>query len=1182
MSRLLTCSHGHQWQEPGKTHEFETVGLLVCPVCGERPTADTTEGGQETLAQESRDVTPQPHELEQTLHLPGDPAPTLQPTTPPPPPAPPLPGRTLDATLSPGSASAAVPDMPQTALDQTLQQPPSTNAAGPLNDAPDTRYVVPDGMPVAETLMPTVPSPSRPGPRRGVFVEGYEILGELGRGGMGVVWKARHLKLNRVVALKMIRTGVQAGREELLRFKREAEAVARMQHPNIVQVFEVGEHDGQPFFSLEFVDGGSLVEKFEGTGMPAREAATVVETLARAMHYAHERGIVHRDLKPANVLLTAGGTPKITDFGLAKQLEGDGSGQTGDGSILGTPSYMAPEQAQGRTREIGPPADIYALGAILYDLLTGRPPFRGETVMDTLHQVIHVDPLAPTRLHPRLPRDLETICLKCLQKEPRKRYATAEALAEDLHRFLDGEPITARATPAWERAVKWCRRRPTAASLLGLSVVLVIGVIAGSLWFAANERTHAEAADRAREKERQLKEAETAARKVAEKNFRSAVEAVDRMLTHVGNEKLAKVPGLQPIRQQLLTDAIHFYEDRFLKDKSDDPEVRQETAKAYQRIGRLQQKLGKNEEALASYRQAQGYFRGLNREKPDAVDPVLGQASVASDMGDLHNAAGEVQAAKADHGQAIDALKQLIERTNPELGAVHEVLGDAYINRANLWLTQNDAAHAGDDLKNALGLFEKLVRAVPKELAYQRKLAKTYGTLALRVPLGKPADADEWFRRAIELLRQLPASVEKDEELAHILKNRGTLFLIRNPEGKLPAEGTTQALEDLREASALYEGLVKRYNGVPEYQQLLAEVYASLGSLAGRTDKPRDTERAWSGAMPLLERRAAESRDPMFRRQLGQAHVARGIARAQLNNPADAIADWNAAIAVQTTLTKEAPDNPVYWLELLQSYCNIAELNRVLKEKEKLQEAITRLQEAQGERVEALQKRLDAKPEEPQRWDDLLGAYRHLANFWQQSGRSEDEEALRKEMLAVEQRWAEKFPDAPLPHIEQALAHHRLSALCKGRNDNDDALRHLEIAVAEQRQAVARQRQNPALHDRLCFYLLELEDHARAAQAARAWSADVPHDKGRDYKPALVLGRCIDLAAKDTKNPDAEDQAQGYADEAVRLLRRGMKEGFPEFDSPKAAAAGIRGAKDLQALQKNKGFVGLLAELDKK
>jgi serine/threonine-protein kinase len=270
---------------------------------------------------------------------------------------------------------------------------------------------------------------------------GYEILGVLGKGGMGIVYKARHLALNRIVALKCILHAEHAGSEERHRFRAEAEAVARLQDPHIVQIYEVGQHNGLPFFSLEYCEGGNLAKKLASTPLPVREAARLVQILAQAMHSAHQRHIVHRDLKPANVLLTANGTLKITDFGLAKKL--DTAGHTQTGTVIGTPNYMAPEQAAG-SKELTPAVDVYGLGAILYELLTGRPPFQAETPLDTLLQVVESPPAPPRLLNPKVDRDLETICLKCLEKVPQRRYASAEALGADLERYLAGEPIAAR------------------------------------------------------------------------------------------------------------------------------------------------------------------------------------------------------------------------------------------------------------------------------------------------------------------------------------------------------------------------------------------------------------------------------------------------------------------------------------------------------------------------------------------------------------------------------------------------------------------------------------------------------------------------------------------------------------------------------------------------------------------
>jgi hypothetical protein len=301
-------------------------------------------------------------------------------------------------------------------------------------------------------------------------LSGYEVLAVLGRGGMGIVYKARQVQLKRLVALKMILSGGHASVSEVTRFRVEAEAIARLQHPNIMQIYEVGEQRGRPYLALEFVEGGSLAAALKKTRPSAEQAARLIVTLARAMHAAHERGVVHRDLKPANILLTPDGIPKITDFGLAKHLDSNAD-HTSTGTIMGTPSYMAPEQAGGRSREIGPAVDVYALGAILYEMLTGRVPFLAETPLDTLMRVLADEPVPPRRLEPRLPHDLETICLKCLEKEPRRRYASAQALADDLERYLHGEAIWARPPGPIGRLLRWASRQPAfAATLLALSL----------------------------------------------------------------------------------------------------------------------------------------------------------------------------------------------------------------------------------------------------------------------------------------------------------------------------------------------------------------------------------------------------------------------------------------------------------------------------------------------------------------------------------------------------------------------------------------------------------------------------------------------------------------------------------------------------------------------------------------
>jgi len=318
-------------------------------------------------------------------------------------------------------------------------------------------------------------------------VPNFEILELIGRGGMGVVYKARQRSLNRLVALKMIRDGNHAKPKDLARFRIEARAVAQLRHANIVQIHEIGEEGGLPFVALELLERESLETRTAGTPQPGPQAAQILSTLARAIHVAHQAGIIHRDLKPSNVLFTSDGVLKITDFGLAKRLEQD-EGHTESGQVMGSPSYIAPEQARGRNREVGPAADIYSLGAILYQLLTGRPPFRGTTPVETVMQVIQEEPVAPSRLQSKVSRDLETICLKCLDKDPRRRYASAEELADDLDRYLAQKPIRARPTPSWERALKWARRRPTAALLLAFTLAGLAGVGAAGARYERNLR----------------------------------------------------------------------------------------------------------------------------------------------------------------------------------------------------------------------------------------------------------------------------------------------------------------------------------------------------------------------------------------------------------------------------------------------------------------------------------------------------------------------------------------------------------------------------------------------------------------------------------------------------------------------------------------------------------------------
>jgi WD40 repeat protein len=422
---------------------------------------------------------------------------------------------------------------------------------GPAYGLPSVAVSSP-GDSVISTLTDRQTSPELPVVLPLPQVPGYEVLGELGRGGMGMVYKARQLRPQRVVALKMIRRGKTAP-ADLQRFRNEADVIAQIQHPNIVQVYEVGEQDGQPFFSLEFCGGGSLERRAREGPVASPEAARLVEVLARAVHAVHQHGIVHRDLKPANVLLTEDGVPKITDFGLSRLAEvaeppsgvedpapapaPRGKRLTQSGALLGTPSYMAPEQADGRTDAIGPLTDVYALGTILYELLTGRPPFKTPHVYSTLLQVLQQEPAPPRRLQPGIPRDLETVCLKCLRKDPTQRYQSAGELAAELQLLREGKPIRARQVGPAERAWRWARRNPALAGLLALGALVLLVVPPVVVWY---ETRLAYDRDLARQQENTvaaLRRAEQAARDAA------ATQQYFARLNRVRQRRAEPAPG---------------------------------------------------------------------------------------------------------------------------------------------------------------------------------------------------------------------------------------------------------------------------------------------------------------------------------------------------------------------------------------------------------------------------------------------------------------------------------------------------------------------------------------------------------------------------------------------------------------------------------------------------------------
>jgi tetratricopeptide (TPR) repeat protein/tRNA A-37 threonylcarbamoyl transferase component Bud32 len=568
--------------------------------------------------------------------------------------------------------------------------------------------------------------------KAGPAVVGYELLGELGRGAMGVVYKARQKGLNRLVALKMMLAGSHAGPEQLARFQTEAQSVARLQNPNIVQIYEVGEHDGLPYFSLEFVDGGTLQYQLGGKTQPPKEAAMMIETLARAMYCAHELGIIHRDLKPANVLVTSNGILKISDFGLAKRLEDD-SGQTRSGALMGTPSYMSPEQARGDTRDIGPAADQYALGAMLYEMITGRPPFQGASILDTLEQVRTHEPVPPSRLQPTVPRDLETICLRCLQKEIGKRYENTRALAEDLRRFQAGEPILARPVGKVERVWRWCKRNPKVAVLTGCVAALVLVAVGSAVVHFRNMARDAETV------------AET--RLIAEARLQQAIDLVQegnflgaKQLLQRDDAVLASAADLQELRTTIdtLRRQIEVYAE--LKKLSDNVHFAS-------RIGSPAQKKKGHEYCL----QFLELFKGVTAKTGDAASglPPLSRGEerlFKEDVFDVFLDAAQLEVDLV--AKATDERHQAGDRKAIEwLNRAEQVLPNTRVvrvRRAASWERLENKAEYHADMAKA-GLIKPTSSAVDR---YWHGYADHLRALDARNKK-KPQEEAEFFRREI-------------------------------------------------------------------------------------------------------------------------------------------------------------------------------------------------------------------------------------------------------------------------------------------------------------------------------------------------------------------------------------------------------------------------------------------------
>jgi tetratricopeptide (TPR) repeat protein/tRNA A-37 threonylcarbamoyl transferase component Bud32 len=708
----------------------------------------------------------------------------------------------------------------------------------------------------------------------------YELIELIGSGGMGVVFRARQTKLDRQVAIKMIRDGDLATEDDRRRFRLEAGASAQLDHPHIVPIYEVGEHAGHCYYAMKLIEGGSLDRRLDDFVHDARAAARLVAPVARAVHHAHQRGVLHRDLKPSNILIDGEGRGHVADFGLAKRLGADHDA-TQTGVIIGTPSYMAPEQALGKKDAVTTATDVYGLGALLYALLSGRPPFRGDSILDTIEQVRLREPEPPTSSSGHLDRDLQTICLTCLRKEPSRRYASAAALADDLDRWIQGEPIAARPMKNAERAWRWARREPLsaglAAALACLSVVVLAGLVVSNVMIS-RERDLARNQQIIALQESRHAEAE---RHRAIERTRQARRAVDEMYTEVAEKWLSDQPKLSQVQRDFLKKALAFYE-QFSREEGDDPSVRLERSKALSRLAWLQLRLGQSQETAATLYKPVEILRSLIDQYPD--DPLY-----LEELGDVYGTLASRfseqkrwQDANAAREQALACDKTLVSRVPRE--PRHRL--SLATNQAQLALQYQSSGHpvqAQNLAAESLASLECLKRdfpgrSDPHDRSTRMRVLEDVGCVLIENR--RFGEAETALREAIMIAEKLPEDVISHHDLlhriAHINNYLGNLLVRvgRGPDhplyqvdvvdaqlglvdvyretGRRPA-----AVEHARIQVDRSERLAVDHPDLVNCRRTLFGAITRLGSLLAETGPPREAEAAYQRAIAVAESLAA-------------------------------------------------------------------------------------------------------------------------------------------------------------------------------------------------------------------------------------------------------------------------------------------------------------------------------------
>jgi tetratricopeptide (TPR) repeat protein/predicted Ser/Thr protein kinase len=1010
----------------------------------------------------------------------------------------------------------------------------------------------------------------------GQMIGGYDLLEELGRGGMGVVYRARQRGLGRVVALKMMLAPHDD--RERLRFRAEAEAIARLSHPNIVQIYEVGEEGDVPFLSMEFIAGQSLDKRLAGTLMAPREVAELLVTLARAVSYAHSQGIVHRDLKPGNIVLAADGAPKITDFGLARRLVPENTAaQAQNGApttvaIVGTPAYMAPEQCRPGSK-VGPAADVYSLGAILYEALAGCSPFRAPTALDILEQVRSHEPVPPSQLVLKVSRDLETICLKCLSKQPEQRYSSAAALADDLCRFLAGEPIVARPIGRVERAARWCRRNPVVSLLTGgIALALVLGIAASSslaVW-ALRERDRAAANSlRAAASTRQALQSanqEQAARALAEYRFDQAEKAVEEYLDGVENDEQLKGADFYELRKRLVSSALPFYED-FVRQKPGDAALEAKRGRAYGRLGFIRKEMGEHRQAAEDFQRMRDIFQRLG-----TADPAARRELARSHYGlaAALDAIGQLEEAEREYRRSRDLFRQLADAFPDDTDCLAQFAAcQRDFGRVSHQIGKRGEAET--ILRSALKTAAALVAAHPDVPAYRGELAGIHSQLAHVLIIREEAAA--LHREAVDSYQQLADEFPGEPEFRLGLGAAHTnlaAFLVASREQK------EDALTESRAALALRQKLAADFPAIPEYRRQEAQSHRSVAQALAAQGKREEAVAQLQAALPLLGRLVADF--PLtahYRSDQAQAHAQLAILLEALARPDEAEAAYRHASDTFQWLVFESP--------------NLADHKRRLADNQyrlgMLLARARRSVEAEPELVKAVELREELVATNPGDRDLQYGlavGHGNLGVVLTHLKRPKPAKIQYREAIPYYDQLVKCSPASVNFQRNAGINHYNLADLFRKDGEIDEARRHFAAAAEHQRKAlrlaptsvtIARflQQDYHALGD-MC--LLQ-KDHVAAAAAAARLALVRPDNSTDSELAARFFGRCLTLAELDPQlSPvDRAALAQAYADQALEHLREAVRRGYSD-------AAVLKSRSALAVLHSRPDFRQLLAELE--